>query len=97
MILPDYRQRAALRRWKRQREREQLLQYVQDLPRDLPLPGRPWWRVKWRAAGLDVSKLPFNRGYGPLPGSDKPRTYADIAAMTDARRERRHAAKRNRS
>jgi hypothetical protein len=92
-----FRRLTAFRRWKFQRRREQLLLLHglpdgRPLPVGLPLPGRPYWRIRWKEAGLDVSTLPFSRGYGPKPGSEEPRTYKDIGAMTDARTARRQAA-----
>lgn len=72
--LPNYKQRQAYIRWKRQREREQLLMDYGDpvtLERPdpaLPMPGRPYWRVN---RGMPFDPSWAKRRTGRPPGSPR--------------------------
>lgn len=69
--LPNHKQRLALRRWKKQREWEEvLLTYGDPVTLEkpdpfLPLPGRPYWRV---SRGMDYDPSWAIRRTGQPPG-----------------------------
>ena len=63
--LPNYKQRLALPHWKKQRQWEEMVLRYGDPEPNLPLKGRPYWRVS-RGLGYDPSRARRRTGRPPV-------------------------------